>query len=47
MQKAKTSEKGRKCRYPHCKNILSIYNHEDFCHIHQSEGAQRIKSKKS
>jgi len=34
MNKVKTSYKGRKCRYPHCTHILSIYNHEDYCHIH-------------
>jgi hypothetical protein len=20
--------------FPHCTHILSIYNHEDYCHIH-------------
>jgi len=30
----KTSPYHRKCKYPLCKNILSIYNHEAFCHIH-------------
>jgi len=34
MKKVKTSQKGRKCRYPHCKHILSVYNHELYCHVH-------------
>jgi hypothetical protein len=47
MKKMKTSYKGRKCQFPHCKHILSIYNHETFCHVHQGEGGQqRLRSKK-
>ena len=34
MKKTKTSDKGRKCKYPGCVHILSIYNHDEFCHIH-------------
>jgi len=34
MKKAKVSPKGRICKFPHCKNILSVYNHEEYCHIH-------------
>jgi hypothetical protein len=34
MKKVKTSHKGRKCRVLHCKHILSIYNHELYCHVH-------------
>jgi hypothetical protein len=34
IKKVKTSSKGRKCKFPHCKHTLSIYNHEDYCHIH-------------
>lgn len=30
----KTSPRHRKCKYPLCKNILSIYNHETYCHVH-------------
>jgi len=30
----KRSAKHRKCRYPLCRNILSIYNHETYCHAH-------------
>jgi len=32
--KVKTSPRHRKCRFPSCKNILSIYNHEIYCHAH-------------
>ena len=35
MKKVKTSAKGRVCRYRKCHNILSIYNHELYCHVHQ------------
>ena len=34
MKKVKTSDRGRKCKFPHCKQILSIYNHEEYCHVH-------------
>jgi hypothetical protein len=35
MKKVRTSAKGRVCKYRSCKNLLSIYNHELYCHIHQ------------
>ena len=34
MKKVKVSHKGRKCKFPLCKQILSIYNHEIYCHVH-------------
>ena len=37
MKKVKTSLKGRKCRFPLCKQLLSIYNHEAYCHMHLSQ----------
>ncbi|MBU0571846.1 MAG: hypothetical protein KJ995_01300 [Candidatus Omnitrophica bacterium] len=30
----KTSPEHRKCKYPFCNNILSIYNHADHCNVH-------------
>ncbi|MDP8258447.1 MAG: hypothetical protein P9L90_03390 [Candidatus Aadella gelida] len=30
----KTSPRHRKCKYPKCSSILSMYNHEDFCNVH-------------
>jgi len=37
IKKIKSSAKGRKCRYPRCGHILSIYNHEEYCHVHLSQ----------
>ncbi|MHB8154638.1 MAG: hypothetical protein ACYDFR_01100 [Candidatus Omnitrophota bacterium] len=34
IKKVKTSLKGRKCKFLHCKHVLSIYNHELYCHVH-------------
>ena len=31
----KTSADNRKCIFPDCTHILSIYNHDEYCHIHQ------------
>ncbi len=31
-KKIVTSQKGRKCKYPGCESILSIYNHNVYCH---------------
>ena len=45
MQKVKTSHRGRKCKLLHCKQILSIYNHEEYCHIHLGQFAHEHKSK--
>lgn len=33
--KPKSFKKGRICKFPGCKHILSIYNPEVYCHIHQ------------
>jgi hypothetical protein len=33
----KTSAEGRKCTFPHCKRLLSIYNHEAYCHVHRDQ----------
>ncbi len=30
----KTSADGRRCVFPHCKRLLSIYNHGSYCHVH-------------
>jgi len=39
-KKLKTSPKNRKCNYPDCEHLLSIYNHEDYCHVHRDKMAQ-------
>ena len=33
-KKILTSHKGRKCKYPDCRRLLSIYNHSPYCHVH-------------
>lgn len=43
MKKVKTSLKGRKCKFPHCKQLLSIYNHEECCHVHLDQTIQEYK----
>ncbi|MHC4639764.1 MAG: hypothetical protein ACYTBP_16685 [Planctomycetota bacterium] len=39
-KKLKTSANDRKCVFPGCKQILSIYNHEIHCHVHRDQVAQ-------
>ena len=41
----KTSAEGRKCMFPQCKSILSIYNHEDYCHVHRDQMSHEQKLK--
>ncbi len=43
MKKVKTSLKGRKCKFPLCKQMLSIYNHEAYCHVHLGQAVQTHK----
>ena len=46
MQKPmKTSEEGRKCRFPNCERTLSIYNHGVYCHKHQDQLDEAEKRK--
>lgn len=40
-KKLKTSADGRICAFPHCKHLLSIYNHEAYCHVHRERMAQK------
>ena len=37
MKKIKVSHKGRICKHPACKILLSIYNHESYCYLHQDK----------
>ena len=39
----KTSAEGRKCTFPNCNRLLSIYNHESYCHIHREQEAKAAK----
>jgi len=36
-KKLKTSANDRKCAFLGCKSILSIYNHEAYCHLHRDQ----------
>ena len=45
MKKVRTSLKGRKCKFLHCKHILSIYNHESYCHFHLGQVVQKLDKK--
>jgi hypothetical protein len=40
----KISATGRKCTFPHCTHILSIYNHDTYCRIHLEQVAREQKS---
>ncbi|MBN2316752.1 MAG: hypothetical protein JXM79_22685 [Sedimentisphaerales bacterium] len=40
-KKLKMSADGRTCAFPNCKNLLSIYNHEAYCHIHREKMAHK------
>ena len=41
----KTSVEGRKCMFMNCKHVLSIYNHEAYCHVHRDQAAKVEMSK--
>ena len=46
MPKAlKTSAEGRICKYPNCQQVLSIYNHQVYCRIHQEKIQSVAKNK--
>lgn len=47
MKKVKTSLKGRKCKFSYCTHILSIYNHEEYCHVHLGQHIQLPKARVS
>jgi hypothetical protein len=40
-KKLKTSANDRKCRFPGCTQTLSIYNHEEYCHVHRDQIADK------
>jgi hypothetical protein len=41
----KQSAEGRRCKYPSCDRLLSIYNHQPYCRVHQDEVQSREKVK--
>ena len=42
-KKLKTSANDRKCKFRSCTHILSIYNHEIYCHVHREQIAENQK----
>ena len=42
-KKLKTSANDRKFMFLDCKHILSIYNHEIYCHVHREQMAENQK----
>ncbi len=45
MVKLTSSRKGRKCKHYGCKHVLSIYNHEAYCHLHAGSIPPKQKPK--
>jgi hypothetical protein len=43
----KTSALGRKCQFPRCTHVLSIYNHNAYCHVHLNRISQQEKKLKN
>lgn len=41
----KTSAEGRRCKYPNCNRLLSIYNHQLYCRVHQEQAPAEVKPK--
>ena len=42
-KKILTSHKGRKCKHPDCKRLLSIYNHSVTCHVHLNQVSDKMR----
>jgi len=42
-KKITTNNRRRTCRAPGCKNILSIYNLEPYCHVHRQVANARYE----
>lgn len=40
-KKIKSNKKRRICRFAGCKQVLSIYNPESYCHAHQQSALSR------
>lgn len=40
-KRLKTSANDRKCIFPGCTQTLSIYNHEEYCHVHRDQIADK------
>ncbi len=44
-KKLTTSAGDRRCEFPGCKSILSIYNREIYCHLHRDLMAEKQRHK--
>ncbi len=42
----KTSAEGRRCKFPKCNRLLSIYNHQTYCHVHWGQVLPEEKLKR-
>ncbi|MDP2913731.1 MAG: hypothetical protein Q8N91_07010 [Candidatus Omnitrophota bacterium] len=42
--KVKTNKRRRVCRFSGCGHILSIYNPETYCHVHQHFTTMQLSS---
>jgi hypothetical protein len=42
--KIKTNKKRRICKFSGCGHILSIYNPETYCHVHQQFTMMQVSS---
>lgn len=42
-KKILTAHKGRKCKHPDCKRLLSIYNHSVNCHVHLNQMSDKTR----
>jgi len=42
--KIKMSKKRRVCKFSGCEQILSVYNPETYCHVHQQLAMMQIAS---
>lgn len=45
FEQPKTSKPGRKCRTRGCGKVLSIYNHDNFCHVHKGQELMKLADK--
>lgn len=43
FKKIPTAHKGRRCKYPDCKRVLSIYNHDVNCHVHLNRLSEKAR----
>ena len=41
----KTSAEGRRCKFPNCQHLLSIYNHQAYCRVHLEQVPLEEKQK--